>query len=272
MKIALASLLLAASPAALQAETDWEEPDAEVVEAALADLEEAFDDKELTPDGRALAVQRNGDVDHPDVIEVFADLLKDSEEMEVREACVEALRYLRHPDALESLHKRWKKDKKKWKKETAFAATVIRAIAQHADPESVELIADDMFSIGGREVAKAKILGLGHIRSYDSVDELMSVMKAGKRSHIQSLMTDFRMSLMVLTGVDNGESQDEWIDWWSDNKKDLEIRAEPHLLPKKEQYQWDRYWGYDRMDDRGQKREDRGDDPETDDPVLVRRA
>lgn len=267
-ELAVALLVCLPAPALAQEEAPYEEPDPKVVEKALADLEEAFDDKELTAEGRAQAIQLNAYIPHEDLIEFFADTLKDWKELEPRQAAVEALRYSPHPDALEALHTRWKRDKKKLKKEPELAAAVLRAMAQHGKEESIDYLADDLFSIKTRAAVRARILGLGHVRAERSVEELMGIMKSARRNSIQNYMTDFRVSLMVLTGADHGLGQNEWIAWWNDNKKTFEVREKPHLLPKKEQYAWDRYWGYDRMENRGKKREDRGDDPETDDPRM----
>jgi hypothetical protein len=81
------------------------------------------------------------------------------------------------------------------------------------------------------------------IRHRDSVEGVIGLMRKVGRHRAQRHMEDVRTALMVLTGVDHGRSQDAWNEWWNDNKRTLEIQAEPHALPKKAQREWDRYWG-----------------------------
>ena len=44
--------------------------------------------------------------------------------------------------------------------------------------------------------------------------------------------------------------------------KSFEVSSKPPRLPNAVQNQWNGYWGLDRIEERGRRREDRGDDPE----------
>lgn len=253
----LATAVLIACPVAVD---DDEGPSPEEVRAAVAELEEGLEAEELAD--RTLALQRAALVVHPDVIEVVVDAIRDDEQ-DVRRAALEALRWMHHEDALDALHGQLKKNKK-LKKEPELYALLIKAIGQHANPESVDLVSDDLFSVRDEDVVRARIRSLGRIRSEDSVAALIDIMRSAKRKDVQRYMGDLRVSLMVLTGVDNGLDQDRWTAWWNDNKRDLEVREQPHLLPENEQRMWSYYWGDERPMTRGERREDRGDDPETD--------
>lgn len=255
----LVTILLALAPAAVFPQDDEPElPDPKVVEAALEELAEGLREEE--PEARAQAIERAASVEHPDVIAEIADAFDDESDA-VRRGVLEALRYMAHEDALEALRRKYRKGKK-LRKQPELMALLLRAIAQHRDPESVDILNDNPFSIADREVVRARILGLGYVHSERSVPELMALMRSAKHRDVQRHMEDFRLSLMSLTGVDLGTSQDRWNSWWNDNKREFELAEASHKLPKDDQYRWDRYWGHDRMRARGQKREDRGDDPE----------
>ena len=87
----------------------------------------------------------------------------------------------------------------------------------------------------------------------------------GGPSHVDTF--DYKPELMRgdVTGEDQGESRQLWIRWWNENKKTFEVPEKAPRLPKKVQERWDYYWGIYHKKDRGEKREDRGDDPEDDD-------
>ena len=253
-----AALLL---PAPLQDSRDPDEPDPKVVAAAVKDLEEAFKKKEF--EERVAAIVRNSEVVHPDVIELLGQAIKKDKADEVVLESFKALRWMDHPEALELLHRTYKKNKKLRKKYELYAA-LLQAIGQHGSEESISILADKPFSVQSRQVIAARVLGLGHVRSPKSVEALIGAMRTAGEKRVMPHMADFRTSLMVLTGVDQGTAQQPWIDWWNGNKKSFEVPERPALLPRALQYRWDRYWGYDTDYGRGTKREDRGGDPEKD--------
>jgi hypothetical protein len=71
-------------------------------------------------------------------------------------------------------------------------------------------------------------------------------------------MENLRVALMVLTGVDQGTSQDAWMAWWNDHKKTLEISPTPPALPRSIQNRWNEYWGLRGPVERRTRRTDRG--------------
>lgn len=233
-------------------------PDPAKVDAAVAALEKAFKSKE--PLDRVQAIQSASEVVHARVIDEIVRGFKDKEDT-VKEATIEALRWMDHPDALEALHKSYKKDKKLADDDELFTS-LLRAIGQHGSTESIDVLADNPFKNTHGPAIKARILGLGNIRSDDSVEELFGMLQKVGKAKTHGVMTEFRLALMVLTGVDQGENREAWLKWWNDNKKTYEVSARPPKLPEKWQRRWDRYWGLDHVESRGERREDRGDDPE----------
>ncbi len=233
-------------------------PDPKRVEAAVETLEQALKAKE--PNERAAALRDASEVVHADVIKVVARGFKD-DHRDVRAATIEALRFMDHPDALELLHKTYKKDKSLAKDEELFGA-LLRAIGQHGSKDSIKILADNPFKNPTRHALTARIFGLGNIRDERSVEELMGMMK--KVGKTNAYMEEFQLSLMVLTGTNQGKSRDAWTKWWNDNKKTFEVPEKLPVLPEGHRYRWDRFWGLYHVKGRNTKREDRGDDPEDD--------
>ncbi|MDP6987982.1 MAG: hypothetical protein QF903_00715 [Planctomycetota bacterium] len=235
------ALLLACAPSLAPATQDPgpEAVDPKALAAAVAALAEAFVRGE--PADRVAAIEEHGSVVDAKVIEWVARGLRDKAR-EVQAASIEALRFTEHPHALDALHKTYKSDKK-IEKDAVLYAALIRAFAQHGDPESIKLLTSNPLNKGDRNVARARLFGLGRIRHRDAVEGVIGLMRKVGRHRAQRHMEDVRTALIVLTGADHGRSQDAWNDWWNENKRGLEIGPEPHALPKKTQRAWDRYWG-----------------------------
>jgi hypothetical protein len=227
---------------------------AEELETARTALTTAF--KQGEAEDRVAAIGSYGRVADPVVVDWVSKGLGDKTPA-VRDAALDALRWSTYPTALEELESFYKREKK-LRKDPEFGPQLVRAIAQHGNAKSIGLLAKDALSDREPKLSNARILGLGHIRDPKSVEALMGLMKKAGRNRTQPYMDDFRMSLMVLTGTDNGKSQEAWIAWWNDNKKGLVVTPVAPELPKKMQYKWNRYWGIESKADRGRRREDRG--------------
>ena len=254
----LATLLLslAPTPLALQDPPPPPPPDAEVVAATVDALKKAYAGKELEPKTAAVANAR--EVLDKKVIETLARGIREPEP-EVKTAVLEALRWMDHPVALEELHDIYKRESA-LEKDEALYPMLLKAIGQHASPDSIEVLVDNPFKVKGAQALEARVLGLGRIRSEDSVKELIGMLQLVGKGKTVGRMQDFRLALMALTGVDKGTSRDAWIAWWNDNKKTLELPKEMPQLPEKLQRRWDYYWGEEHVQSRGKKREDRGGD------------
>ncbi|MCZ6599095.1 MAG: hypothetical protein O7B99_15765, partial [Planctomycetota bacterium] len=150
-------------------------------------------------------------------------------------------------------------------KDVDLFAALLRAIAQHRSPSSIDVLSDNPFKAANYKTIKARVLGLGYIRDERSVEALFGMLNKIGPLQGQGVMQEFRIALMVLTGEDQGESRQLWIRWWNENKKTFEVPEKAPRLPEKVQERWDYYWGIYHKKDRGEKREDRGDDPEDDD-------
>ena len=234
-----------------------EGPDPERVRAAVEALDKAFDDGEVAD--RLEAIRAASSVVDGEVIELIAKGLRDRA-LEVRDGSLGALRWMDHPDALESLHEHYKREKRRLKDDPEHAASLLKAIAQHGHPDSIAILTEDVFGIRDHRVIEARILGLGHIRSEESVHALFDLMKKVGQGKVAPYMDEFRLSLMVLTAEDHGESRDLWFRWYNDHKRKLKVDVEEPRLPQRWQSAWNSYWNRYDGRKRSRKREDRGGD------------
>ncbi len=235
-------------------------PTKEQVQTTLTDIETAFESKEISAISNAL--ERAASVPDKKVVKAVSRALKDRRP-EIRRAAVSSFRYLDHKDALEHLHKLTKS--RKWMEEREVSAAILRAIGQHGDPTSVQFLHKGHEQTPYYQPTRARVFGLGNIRTKKAVDaliELMNLDGASGNPHSKRrydyLNHEFRLSLVVLTGVDQGTNPELWAKWWRKNKKGFEISKKPTPLPKSLRDQWDRYWGRSMGYSREKKREDRG--------------
>lgn len=255
----LSLLLTAALLSAPQDPKPAPPPDPEKVAEVVAGLKSSFARKETAPKLEAVAAAEP--ILHKDVIVALAKGLK--EEHEVQAAVIEALRWMDHPESLSQLHSAYKKNKGLADDDELFPA-LLKAIGQHANKDSIEVLADNPFKTAGRDAIRARILGLARIRTGDSLEEVIALMQKVGRKRTVPYMEDFRMALMHLTGVDKGKSNEAWMGWWNDNKRSFKLPTKEPVLPKAQARFWSRYWGLEYETDRNKEREDRGDDGETD--------
>ncbi len=249
-------VLLLASPLALASQDvarDGAAPDPKAVAAAVARLDEAFEKGAAAE--RVQAIEKAARIASPKVVERVAKGLGD-EDPAVKAAAIEALRFTAHADALAALHGSAKSDKK-LRKDPELHAKLLKAIAQHASASSLPLLADGGL-LGEPPVVQARILGIANVRSTRAVEQLIGLMRVAERGRVDACMPHFRLALMRLTGADHGISVDKWIAWWNASKKDLEVAAEPPLLPADLQRAWDVFWGNPLVYDRGARRGERG--------------
>lgn len=252
-----AALTLAASAHVAQAQTaQTPPPTAEEIKAAVAEINDAFI-KGKTPE-RVQAIQKNARIVDAKVIECVGKGLKDGDVL-VLDAAIEALRFMKHPDALDALQAAVKREKRLEKLPESLAK-LFKAIAQHGNPKSIPLLADGVFSLQEYKVIEARVLGLANIRDKQSVEQLVALMRVAGREKVQPYMGHFRIALMLLTGVDQGVSQDTWMSWWNNHKDDFTVAPTPPPLPKDMQNKWDYFWGNEVERPRGKKRGERGDD------------
>lgn len=235
-------------------------PDPAKVKSTVADLEKAF--RGGTKEEKLKALQQASEVVDAEVIRRVGQGLNDKD-LDVVKSAISTLRWMAHPDALKELHA-LAKSPRELRKEPVVFTELLKAIGQHASPSSVAILSDDLWSVPEGGVVQARILSLGRIRTLESVDALMTMMKAAGPHRIQNVMADFRLALVQLTGVDKGLSQQLWNEWWNESKARLKIEPTAGELPRELALRWSVYWGEKLDYERPRRRADRGKgDPES---------
>ena len=242
---------------ALDEEPERQEPDPEAIAAALEALEWAFEDGDL--EARLAALYQATDVPHRAVVSRVDNAL-DADEPMVVAAALEALRFMQCEAALETLIARLKRDKR-FRGDPEWTPKLIRAIGQHGDPATIDLLAKDLFRGEGQErvaLTGARLLAIGNIRTRKSVETLIGITIKSSHRLVYPHRYDLRLALMILTGVDRGESFEAWQAWWKENQADFEVADKVPLLPRDDQRRWERFWGTPRKVVRPPERGARG--------------
>jgi hypothetical protein len=233
-------------------------PSPELVARIDGALRKAYAARDLAPIQAAL--EEAWTVPDPAVVEGITLGLAD-ERREVQLAALTALRWNPHADALEALH-RVARDRKRMK-DPELAATVLRGLGQHADPSSIPFLARDPFEPDSHPCRRARLFGLGRIRTRASLEALLGILAvsdvgAPQQRRIRGQMEDARTALIQLTGVDMGMTPEAWEEWWRKNKKTFEVPDAVPVLPKELRVQWDAFFGQPQIYEREKRREDRG--------------
>lgn len=185
------------------------------------------------------------------VVDLVADALRDRN-LAVRRAAIESLGKTDSPRALKALQDLYRRDEKLRKDEETFVA-LLRAIGAKGDPSSVEVLTDDVFDHITLRTARARINGLGRIRTDDSLEALFKLTTlsggGGRRQRSDRggsgtvVDPDFRLTIAVLTGKDLGPARADWASWWQDNKRKFKVAKDRPDLPAPLVAQWEKYWG-----------------------------
>ncbi len=243
--------LLLPEPRPRDAQEAPKAPDPARVQEAVQDLQAAF---KTGQDGVIIAsIQRHASVASPEVVASIARGI-DHAKVGVRRTAVEALRESELEPARLALESAWKKSSRV-KSDLDLRERVLKAIAHHADPRSIELLADfpaptvELPEPEPSEIVRARIRGLGRIRDARALSALMGAFTGFAEDRQRDLLPEFRLSLLVLTGVDHGQSLTAWLRWWEENRSEPVVAKEAPVLPYADREEWCGYWGLPLLSD-----------------------
>lgn len=209
--------------------------------AAIERLQTTFADKDP---GRALAaVEACGRIANDDVVKQVAKGLSHKEPL-VQRAVLQALRHNSQPAALTALLAA--AGSEKLLADDKVAADYYLALGQKGDAKALPVLTKGLHVDRGSEVTGARILAIGHIRSPQSVAELMQMLKSGgggrRGGGGNPHMKDLRLALAALTGEDFGGDATAWIQWWADHDNGYKLPAHEGQLPKGLARTWETTW------------------------------
>lgn len=207
---------------------------------------------------RLRAVESAAQVADAALVERLARAAREKEP-ELARAALEGLRYSPHPESVKALNELARREAR-LQRDPDLGFVLWRAIGQHGDATSIDVLADDLWSSTAAPVLQARVLALGRVRATASVERLCAAMKSAGATKVEPWMDTFRVALLVLTGVDQGASSEAWLRWWATERARFQVTAQPAPLPKSLQYAWDAYWGEARGKERPTRRADRGRD------------
>lgn len=231
-------------------------PDPLKVKAAVAELARAFE-KGLASECVA-AIQNATPLIDASVIEGIARGLKSGDKLVVS-AALEALRAMPHAKSSSALVGVFERDKK-LRKDPELAVKLVKAIGQHQFASTREVLAAGGVNDDAGPVIEARILAIANVRSVESVETLIAMMRTAGREKIAPYLPTFRVALMRLVGEDAGHTQEAWMSWWGEHKKGLEVSAQAAPMPREQQLRWDSFWGNEIDQGRSKKRGERGND------------
>jgi len=242
-------------------------------EMAVSQLIAAFDGED--PTLRAAALTRSGHLPDKRVIRIDGIGLHDKH-LSVRRAAIEALRFNENPSALHLLQVELDKGIQPGSNEEATAA-LIRGLCQKADSASLPALNKLEIDPASRELRRAWILGLGRLRDKDSISALMEFIELAPQGRRSLFMSDVRLSLMVLSGTDQGLDADAWLRWWRRVGEKFNVAPFDPQLPQLVALDWYDYWNLDQKSERKQQLQraqssaKKGGDKGTADPQKARK-
>ena len=241
--LALVTLLLVSGPA----KADEAQVSEDLTTEALALLAKAF------PDGsegaQIEAVKAAVKAPSAAVSKEVGKTALHSKRRAVRMAAAEAVGRMPNPESVKALNHGYKAHQK-LKEDEPFFTVVLTAIGRLGDPSSVPILIDKPFKRATIQTSRARIYGLGNIRTVEAVEALLKGMQLtgpaprGTMGQGSSpLLPDFRAAMTVLTGTDQGSGRALWQKWWRDNKKTFEMDPEMPVVPTPIEERWEAFWG-----------------------------
>ncbi len=224
-------------------------PTLDQVKQSVDNIKSAFKTKDA--DEIANALERNGGVVDDKVVYQVAKGLR-SKDRKVKMTSVEVLGWLPSNQALKQLHRMYRREKDLGKRDESMFAMLLKEIGRHGDKSSITVLSDKPFKYHTLASSRARILGLGNIRTRSSVETLIKGMRLtgtsgarnarGFKQDEPRAMPEFNIALTVLTGDSMGTSQQVWQDWWNDVKRKLKVDAERPQVPDDIRRAWEAYW------------------------------
>ena len=218
----------------------------EVEDAALQGLTDAFGG-ESVPDQIA-AIRAAQATNTEAVSKAIAKTGLESKDLSVQIAAMEALGSMNNPESVKALHHLYRAHAS-LQKDEAFFVTLLTEIGRLGDPSSVSLLVNQPFKNATQNTGRARIYGLGNIRTREAVEGLIhGLMLQGPQARgvfgtrQDVLLPDFRTALTVLSGEDQGGDRALWTAWWRNNKKDFEIEADMPVIPAQLEKRWEDFW------------------------------
>ncbi len=167
----------------------------------------------------------------------------DDRDVDVRLATFDALGRNAHESAFAALLAHQRSKRKELRSLERDLPALLTALARRGDARALPALTDDLQAQRLTTTVRARILGLARIRSKASVEALMKLADEIGFVDMHSHLEDFRLALVVLSGVDHGRSLEAWRAWWSSARATFEPAERTQPLSPKDAARWREHWG-----------------------------
>jgi hypothetical protein len=227
----------AAGAASEQARVDERTPQAA---AHLERLREAFDTGSAA---QRIAALRDSwrHADEAVVAQVRRGL--GDRDVEVRLAAYDALGRNAHENAFAALLTHHRERRKELRTQDRDLPALLAALARRGDARAIAPLVADVQAQRLVPTIRARILGLARIRTKDSVEALMKLADEVGFVDMHNHLEDFRLALVVLSGVDHGRSLDAWRAWWRGTRETFAPPQRVGELAPADAVRWREFWG-----------------------------
>jgi len=227
----------AADLASVEAAVDERSPQ---VTAHIERLREAFDSG--SPAQRVAALRESWrHADEGLVAQVRRGL--GDRDVEVRLAAYDALGRNAHESAFAALLTHQRERRKELRTQDRDLPALLSALARRGDARAIAPLTADVQAQRLVPTIRARILGLARIRTKDSVEALMKLADEVGFVDMHNHLEDFRLALVVLSGVDHGRSLDAWREWWRGNRTTFAPPQRLSELAPADAARWREFWG-----------------------------
>jgi hypothetical protein len=161
---------------------------------------------------------------------------------EVRLAAYDALGRNAHAAAFEALLAHHKDKRKELRALDRDLPALLTALARRGDARALAPLGDDVQAQRLVPTIRARMLGFARIRDKGSIEGLMKLVEHVGFVDMHNHLEDFRLAMVVLSGVDRGRSVEAWRAWWNGVKQDFVPAERGPELAAQDASRWRDFW------------------------------
>ncbi len=159
-------------------------------------------------------------------------------DQQVKIAALKALRYNVDESAFAELFKA--RSSKAVTAQEEVLAEYYLALGQHRNAKALGILTRGLTARkNGSKLTTARLLAIGRVREKTAIDALIKFMQSGRQWAGQRTA---RVSLVALTGRDEGAKARDWVRWWKENRRSFKFGDKEPELSKRAARTWTKTW------------------------------
>jgi hypothetical protein len=163
-------------------------------------------------------------------------------DLEVRLAAYDALGRNTHAKAFEALLEHHRDRRKELRTLDRDLPALLTALARRGDARALAPLGDDVQAQRLVPTIRARMLGFARIRDKASIEALIKLVDQVGFVDMHNHLEDFRLAMVVLSGVDRGRSVDAWRAWWNGVKQEFAPAERMAELSAQDAARWRDFW------------------------------